>query len=84
MLVSRLLNRLIRAGSLSVIDAYGHTHLVKGSEGLAVAVRLYDRALHHQLFTNPSLALGEAYTNGTLTVKDAELYDFLDLIGRNN
>ena len=39
---------------------------------------------HHRLFTNPSLALGEAYTNGTLTVKDADLYDFLDLIGRNN
>jgi cyclopropane-fatty-acyl-phospholipid synthase len=35
------------------------------------------------LFTNPSLALGEAYTNGTRTVKDADLYDFLDLIGRN-
>jgi len=35
------------------------------------------------LFTNPSLALGEAYTNGTLTIKDADLYDFLDLIGRN-
>ena len=31
----------------------------------------------------PSLALGEAYTNGTLTVKDADLYDFLDLFGRN-
>ena len=83
MLVSHLLNRLIRVRSLSVIDAYGHTHLFKGSEGPAVTVRLHDRALHHRLFTNPSLALGEAYTNGTLTVKDADLYDFLDLIGRN-
>jgi cyclopropane-fatty-acyl-phospholipid synthase len=27
--------------------------------------------------------LSEAYTNGTLTVKDTDLYDFLDLIGRN-
>ena len=83
MLVSHLLNRLIRVGSLSIIDAYGHTHLFKGSEGPAVTVRLHDRALHHRLFTNPSLALGEAYTNGTLTVNDADLYDFLDLIGRN-
>jgi len=45
MLVSHLLNRLIRVGSLSVIDAYGHTHLFKGSEGPAVTVRLHDRAL---------------------------------------
>jgi len=83
MLVSHLLNRLIRVGSLSVINAYGHTHLFEGSEGPAVTARLHDRALHHRLFTNPSLALGEANTNGTLTVKDADLYDFLDLIGRN-
>ena len=34
-------------GLLSVIVAYGHTHLFKGSEGLAVTVRLHDRALHH-------------------------------------
>ncbi|PPR64214.1 MAG: Cyclopropane-fatty-acyl-phospholipid synthase [Alphaproteobacteria bacterium MarineAlpha3_Bin3] len=83
MLVSHLLNRLIRVGSLSVINAYGHTHLFEGSEGPAVTARLHDRALHHRLFTNPSLALGEANTNGTLTVKDADLYDFLDLFGRN-
>ena len=46
-------------------------------------MRLHDRAFHHRLFTNPSPALGEAYTNGTLTVKDADLYDILDLFGRN-
>ena len=68
MLVSHLLNRLIRVGSLSVINAYGHTHLFEGSEGPVVTVRLHDRAFHHRLFTNPSLALGEANTNGTLTV----------------
>ena len=45
MLVSHLLNRLIRVGSLSVINAYGHTHLFEGSEGPAVTVRLHDRAL---------------------------------------
>ena len=45
MLVSHLLNRLIRVGSLSVINAYGHTHLFEGSEGPAVTARLHDRAL---------------------------------------
>lgn len=83
MLLSHLLNRLIRVGSLSVIDAYGNTHLFEGTKGPAVTVRLHDKALHHRLFTNPPLTLGEAYTNGTLTVEDADLYDFLDLIGRN-
>ena len=60
MLVSHLLNRLIRVGSLSVIDAYGHTHLFKGSEGPAVTARLHDRALHHRLFTKPIPSLGRS------------------------
>jgi cyclopropane-fatty-acyl-phospholipid synthase len=86
MLVSHLLNRLIRVGSLTVIDANGNAHLFEGAEepgSPAVTVRLHHKALHHRLFTNPPLALGESYTNGTLTVENADLYDFLDLIGRN-
>ncbi len=83
MLVSHLLNRLIQVGSLSVIDAFGETHLFEGTKGPAVTVRLRDRALHHGLFTNPPLALGEGYTQGTLTVEDGTLYEFLELIGLN-
>ena len=83
MLLSLLLNRLIRVGILRIIDANGRTHLFQGADGPAVTVRLHDKALHHRLYTNPPLAMGEAYTNGTLTIEDATLYDFLDLIGRN-
>ncbi len=84
MLASRMLDSLIRVGSLKVIDAGGQTHLFSGLEGPAVTVRLHDRTLHHRLFFNPSLALGEGYTDGTLTIEDgAGLYEFLDLLGRN-
>ncbi len=83
MLLTYLLNHLIRVGSLSVIDANGKCHLFEGASGPVVTIRLHDKALHHRLFINPSLALGESYTNGTLTVEDASLYDFLDLLGLN-
>lgn len=83
MLLTYMLNHLIRVGSLSVIDADGKSHLFEGTSGPAVTVRLYDKTLHHRLFFNPSLALGESYTNGTLTVEDASLYEFLELIGLN-
>jgi cyclopropane-fatty-acyl-phospholipid synthase len=46
-------------------------------------VRLHDRALHRRLLTNPKLAFGEAYMEGTLTCEDGSLYDVLDLVGRN-
>jgi len=84
MLLARLLKHLIRVGTLTVIDAAGRPHRFQGgTAGPSVTVRLHDRRLHRLLFYNPDLHAGEAYTNGTLTVEDASLYDFLELIGRN-
>jgi len=36
-----------------------------------------------RLALRPRLAFGEAYMDGTLTVEDGDLYDLLDLLGRN-
>jgi cyclopropane-fatty-acyl-phospholipid synthase len=83
MLLSRFLDELIRIGQLTVIDANGHAHTFAGSPGPKVAIRLHDKALHWKIALRPELACGEAYMDGTLTVEDASLYDFLDLIGRN-
>jgi cyclopropane-fatty-acyl-phospholipid synthase len=70
-------------GQLTVIDADGVNHVFAGRPGPAVTVRLHDRALHYRLLLNPKLALGEAYMDGTLTIEDASLYDFIDLLARN-
>ena len=83
MLLTRLLNRLIRVGRLVVVDAGGRAHEFAGGQGPSVTVRLRDKALHWKLFWQPELYAGEAYMDGTLTVEDGTLYDFLDLIGRN-
>ncbi|MFQ5765516.1 MAG: SAM-dependent methyltransferase, partial [Rhodospirillales bacterium] len=83
MMVSHLLNRLVRVGSLGVIDANGKRHLFEGADGPAVTIRLGVRALHHRLLFNPPLTLGEAYMDGTVTVEDGDIYDLLALIGIN-
>ncbi|MBF8269533.1 MAG: cfa [Gammaproteobacteria bacterium] len=83
MLLSHLLNRLIKVGTLRVIDANGKHHLYQGTEGPHATLRLHDRSLHHRLFTNPRLALGEAYMHGQVTIEDTDLYGFLELIGMN-
>ena len=36
-----------------------------------------------RLAARPRLAFGEAFVDGTLTVEDGDIYDLLDLIGRN-
>ena len=84
MILAKGLRRLIRAGSMTLIDARGTTHRIVGdAPGPDVTVRLHDRALHRKLALNPRLRVGEAYMDGTLTVDDGRLYEFLDLLGLN-
>jgi cyclopropane-fatty-acyl-phospholipid synthase len=82
-LFAHLLTPLIRQGRLTVIDAKGVTYTFNGAPGPAVTIRLHDKALHHRLFFNPRLAVGEAYMDGTLTVEDGTIFDFLMLAMAN-
>ncbi len=84
MLLARLLRRMITRGCLTVVDATGRRHSFgrPGSEP-TVTIRLHDRALHGKLFLQPYLYLGEAYMDGTLTIEDGSLRDFLMLCGLN-
>jgi len=83
MLLARFLKRVVRLGRLTVIDAGGSVHVFGPGGPPEVTIRLHDPALHWKLFFRPELYAGEAFTEGTLTVEDASLYDFLDLMGRN-
>ena len=83
MLASDLFRRVVSTGTLKVVDAGGKTHVFGGAEGPRVSIRLHERALHRRLLLNPELALGEAYMDGTLTIEEGDLYDLLDLAGRN-
>ncbi len=70
-LLTNLLTRFIRAGTLRVIDSAGRSHLFGGfAPGPAVTLRLHDRALQTRLALNPELYAGEAYMDGTLTFED--------------
>lgn len=70
-MLSRLLTRFIRNGTMRLIDAAGGVHLFGGSgPGPAVTLRLHDAALYARLALNPELYAGEAYMNGTLTFEE--------------
>lgn len=83
MLLARFLRPVIRLGRLTVIDATGLAHSFGPGGSPTVTIRLHDPALHWKLFFRPELYAGEAYTDGNLTIEDASLYDFLELMGRN-
>ncbi len=83
MLLSLLLESMIRVGTLKVIDADGKLHVYAGDPGPKATVRLHDRALHNKLFFNPCLYVGEAYMDGTLTIEKGTLSGFLGIVARN-
>jgi cyclopropane-fatty-acyl-phospholipid synthase len=81
MLLPFLLRRLIRHGRFSVIDAAGDSHEVIGSlPGPSVSIRIHSRAAEWRLCTNPALALGEAYMDGSLSLEAGSLEDLLALV----
>ena len=78
-----MLSRLVKRGSLVVIDAAGERHEHgDGGEPKAV-IRLHDPALYQGLFTNPELVAGEAYMDGTLTYEEGSIRDLLKVFHMN-
>lgn len=80
--LNRLFNRLITAGSLTVLVWGRRFHFGDGS-GKAVTIHLHDRWAALKIALNPELYVGEAYMDGRLTVEQGDIADFLDLCGRN-
>ena len=75
---------MIRTGRLTVIDAAGRVHpFGPGDSGPDVSVRLHDPLLPMRILLRPSLALGEAYMDGTITIEQGTLRDLLHLCTSN-
>lgn len=82
--LSLFLSRLIRIGTLHVIDAAGKKHSFVGTATPEVTIRFHRRLLPLKLFLKPDLVTGEAYMDGSLTVEDGkEMYDFLYIVTKN-
>ena len=83
-IVNVMLGRFVRMGSLTILDAAGRAHVLKGDQpGPEVTIKLHDAKLHHQLFLNPEMKTGEAYMDGTLTLEQGTLRDLLTLYALN-
>ena len=74
----RLLAHGIRHGRISLIDHRGRRRMF-GQGGPHVALRIADAATDRAVAFNPWLGVGEAYMDGTLTVEEGSLYDFVDI-----
>lgn len=82
--LSGMLDSLISEGHLTVTDASGRTASFGNAESeLQARIRLNDRSLSLKLLLNPSLALGESYIDGRLTIESGTVRDFLAIVTSN-
>jgi len=74
----------VEAGSLTIIDADGAERRFEGvADGPRSRIRLHDETLLRRILMKPDLYLGEGYMEGTLTIEEGSLYDFLEFCGIN-
>jgi len=80
----KFLNKLFKKGGFILEDAYGKEHVV-GSPNLqkSIKLKIHDKKLHYKLLLYPDLYLGEAYTDGSITIEGGSLSDFLDMALEN-
>ena len=84
MLLAKILSSALGEGKLNIIDASGQMHRIVGPrKGPEVTMRVHTRWTEWRLILQPRLALGEAYMAGTVTIEDGDIYDLLELLGRN-
>lgn len=84
-LLNRFLTRLIRSGSLSVIDADRRTYRY-GNANAALApvtIQFTDRITPWRIAVSPVRGAGEAFMDGRVVIDQGDIRSFLDLIGYN-
>ena len=84
-LLSLLLGRFVRRGTLRFTTARGSVFTVGDGLGPRVAIRFMTKAAERGVVLDPELKLGEAYMDGTLQVEDGSIADLLAIVlGQSN
>jgi len=84
MLLAKVLARILGEGRLTIINAAGRTYCLTGAKpGPAVTMCIHTWWTGIRLALRPRLAFGESYMDGKLTIEHGDIYDLLDLLGRN-
>lgn len=82
-LLSRILERLVRAGNLIVTDPHGITRSFGNGEGHPVHVQIKTGHAERAIGLDPMLALPEAYMDGELDIVEGDVLGLLEIAYRN-
>ena len=84
MLLARFLTKLFKEGGLVLIDANSKKYVIGNpKKENPLTLKLLDKSLHYKLLFYPDLYFGEAYSNGSLTIENGTLTEFLNMALQN-
>ncbi|MFV2032559.1 MAG: class I SAM-dependent methyltransferase [Gammaproteobacteria bacterium] len=83
MLLIPVMRRVIRYGTVSLIDASGNRHQISEFGKPEVVLRLTDNSIAKRLMFATSMGWCEAYMDGKLLVEEGTLGGFLEVWGRS-
>jgi cyclopropane-fatty-acyl-phospholipid synthase len=83
MLFEHLLNRFVKTGTLKWINHEGKTKIFSATPTPSITFKTHTKKVERRLCYSPSLALGEGYMDGEITIEDGDIYDFLYWCGLN-
>jgi hypothetical protein len=83
MLLHSFLARVVRQGTLRLIDGKGRSRRLGDGGMPCCTLRLAPDLREIGLMVNPTLSMAEAYMDGKITVEDGSIGDFLEIILRN-
>ena len=84
MQLARFLTKLFKEGGIVLIDANSKKYVIGKPKGNnPITLKLLDKSLHYKLLFYPDLYFGEAYSNGSLTIENGTLTEFLNMALQN-
>ena len=84
MQLARFLTKLFKEGGFVLIDANSKKYVIGNPRGKnPLTLKLLDKSLHYKLLFYPDLYFGEAYSDGSLTIENGTLTEFLNMALQN-
>ena len=83
-LIGRLIGKLLKRGSITVIFPDGGRETYGPGGGKALTIRFRDRKVVFDILRNPRLGFGEAYMDGRLVIEQGTMLELLELVTGSN
>ena len=84
MQLARFLNNLFKEEGIILIDVNSKKYIIGNPKKKnPVTLKLLDKSLRYKLLFYPDLYFGEAYANGSLTIENGTLTEFLNIALKN-